>query len=136
MKLNLPKKDTEDILTNYYCLNDNFDGKVIIKSSVEKVGYYESDEAAINFQFVGTIDISGKKYSISRTIPTAEYKSIIKDFFKQQGHEVTSVTLDYGIDNECEGYGLSERNVKKAYCRGLIIDIKEKKKTLKNNTGL
>ena len=126
MKLNLSKKDTEDILTNYYCTNDNMNGRVEIKSSVEKVGYYEHDAALVKVQFVGTIDISGKKYSINRTIPAPEYKAIIKDFFKQQGYEVTRVTLDYGLENRCEGYGLSERTVKKAYCRGLTINIKEK----------
>lgn len=126
MKLNLSKKDTEDILTNYYCSNDNINGKVEIKTSVEKEGYYENTAALIKIQFVGTIAISGKKYEVSRTIPASEYKAIIKDFFKQQGYEVTMVTLDYGLENRCEGYGLSERTVKKAYCRGLTINIKEK----------
>jgi len=128
MKLKFTKEQTIKILEKYYQEEYDLTGKVTIKASTGPVGYgmYEELGCILEMKITGNIDFMEEKIPCEKRISPKNVEEAFGFYLEKSGYEVEKVRLDSGISSSCEGYGLAEHTVTKAYFSGITVTTKEK----------
>lgn len=128
MELRFDKNKMKEIIENYYREYEYFDGKVTAGCSMGLVGYGmgEHEDAVVSIKVSGNLKVLGMDVPMTREVSSDELLNIFKTVLGSQGHTVSSVALNSGVNESCEGYGLGEHTVKRPYFRGVVVNVKEK----------
>lgn len=129
MEFKFGRGEVAEIIERYYKKYEDFDGKVTIGCEIGSVGYgkNEHDDSIVTIKITGKLNISGIEVPGTKVISDYELDNIFKTVFGNQGHTVDFVTLDSGINESYEGYGMAERIVRKPYFKGVVVSTNEKK---------
>ena len=111
-----PEKIVE-ILNNYY-RNHGKNVNVRFTNNIELVGFYETEESVIRFQYDEDFYIDGIKVNKTVTITNEELISALNSFLNESNYEVESLTYEKGIT--CGDYF---DKGKKSYFNGINVRI-------------
>lgn len=126
MELKINAKDFKKMLTSYYKQRDGIESQLIINKSIEndRLG----PECYIEVTLKRKIKLLGEERTISETLSEDEIKKAVKEIIEEEGYDVYGVTLESGISNSWEGYGICEQKVSKPYFAGATVKLREKVK--------
>lgn len=128
MELIFDKNKMKDVIENYYREYEDFDGKVTAGCRMDLVGYgmAEHHDAVVSIKIKGTMKVLGMDVPMIREVNEEELFNIFRVMLDKQGHTVSSLSINSGVNESVEGYGLGEQTVKRPYFRGVTVTVKEK----------
>ena len=128
MELRFNEDSMKKVIEKYYMEYEDFDGKVITECNTGYVGYgmSEREDALVSIKIVGKLDVMGEKISMTRDVSSNDVLDIFKTVLGKSGYTVSDVSLDKGLKQTCEGYGMGERMVSKPYFNGIVVKTSEK----------
>ena len=135
MEILLKKKAIIEMLEKYYFDKFGIKRKASITATKGFGSYGMSDieETLIDIKLVGSIMLLGKEQDTVITIRTDEMIDIIQYYIESEGYEFTGYTIDKGLNEVTEGYGVSEHTDKVPYFNGIEVGVKIKNKIKEKN---
>lgn len=129
MEIKFGKKEMVQVIESYYKKYEDFEGKVTAGCKSGWVGYgmAERQDAVVSIGITGNLSVEGILVPMVREVTYDEVFNIFKTVLGNQGYYVNNVTLDSGVNDVCEGYGMVEHTVKKPCFKGVIVGVTEKK---------
>lgn len=128
MELSFDKNKMRTVMENYYRKYEDFEGVVTVDCKMGSVGYgmSEHQDAVVSVKIAGTLDVMGEKVPMTRNVAQEEVLNVFKTVLGETGYTVTDVSLDSGVKETCEGYGMAEHTVKRPYFNGVVVNVSEK----------
>lgn len=129
MELKFDKNKMKEVIENYYREYEDFDAKVTAGCRMDLVGYgmSEHQDAVVSIKVTGTMKVLGMDVPMTRDVNETELFNIFRVMLDKQGHTLSSLSINSGVSESVEGYGLGEHTVKRPYFRGVTVTIKDKK---------
>ena len=127
MNIEFTKEETLKLIEEYYKRLEGRDVVVSAKAKKECVGLYESTICVTNITVVEKIEILGMQKEFKETIDSDSLFSLIKALFELYDMEITSVSINDGINTKWEGWGCQEYKVEQPYFKGITVSVKKKK---------
>lgn len=128
MELRFDKNKMKEIVEKYYREYEDFDGVVTAGCSLNLVGYgmAEHEDTVVSIKVKGTMKVLGMEVPMTREVDDEELFNIFRTVLGNEGHTIKSLTVNSGVNESTEGYGMGEHTVKRPYFRGVIVNVKEK----------
>lgn len=129
MELKFDKNKMKEVIESYYREYEDFDAKVTAGCRMDLVGYgmSEHQDAVVSIKVTGTMKVLGMDVPMTRDVNETELFNIFRVMLDKQGHTLSSLSINSGVSESVEGYGLGEHTVKRSYFRGVTVTIKDKK---------
>lgn len=127
METKFNKQETIKLIEEYYEKLEGRKVSVTITSKVGCIGLYETKGCITNVVVNESMEIAGMNKSVSYNLSSDDVSKSITAVLDLYGLTATSVSLDDGISSRCEGYGMAEHMVDKAYCNGVVVRLEKKK---------
>ena len=124
MNLKFNKKEVLELIETYYKEFEGATVKASAKSEKSLIGYGMSEHVGcvVTFKVNGEIELLGKKKKFEKVLTIEELKKLLSILLESTGFKAREITLDSGITDGYEGYGVMERSVKKSYFNGISIE--------------
>ena len=132
MKVKLSRDRVRKLINQYYREVLGIEGKAIFSLSKDYVGYGSSEhlDCVLNITYVGKTKILGEDTSITIDVSDEELKNIISYYLEKEGHSLSNIEIDSGLDYKTEGYGMGECTVSYPCFRGVNVNIKDNVKKI------
>lgn len=127
MEVSFTKEETLKLIEEYY---RRLEDRQVTASATAKKGYtgWQDEEACVTSIAISEkMEIVGMQKEVKETITEDQLNTILRALFDLYEMDLTSVTLDEGLNSRWEGYGMAEHEVKTAYFKGIKVNVKKKK---------
>lgn len=127
MEVSFTKEETLKLIEEYY---RRLEDRQVTASVSAKRGYtgWQDEEACVTTITISEkVEIVGMQKEVKETITEDQLNTILRALFDLYELDLTSVTLDDGLNSRWEGYGYNEHEVKTAYFKGINVNVKKKK---------
>lgn len=131
METKFNKQETIKLIEEYY---ERLEGKKVKASISAKsgcFGLYEVKGCETTITISETMDIAGMRKEVKYNLSKEDLTRNLRALFSLYEFDVKSVDLDDGLSSHCEGYGMMEHTVERAYFNGITINLEKAK-----NVGL
>lgn len=127
MEVVFTKEETSKLIEEYY---SRLEGRVVKANVTAKKGYtgWQDEESCVTtITITELIEIVGMQKEVTETITEDQLNTILRALFDLYEFDLTSITLDAGLNSRWEGYGYNEYEVKTAYFKGIKVNVNKKK---------
>lgn len=127
MEVSFTKEETLKLIEEYY---RRLEDRTVTASASAKKGYtgWQDEEGCVTTITISEkMEIVGMQKEVKETITEDQLTTILRALFELYELDLTSVTLDDGLNSRWEGYGMNEYEVKTAYFKGIKVNVKKKK---------
>lgn len=127
MEVTFTKEETLKLIEEYYRRLEN---REVTANASAKKGYtgWQDEEACVTtLTITEKMEIVGMQKEVKETITEDQLNTLLRALFDLYEFDLTSVTLDDGLNSRWEGYGYNEHEVKTAYFKGITANVKKKK---------
>ncbi len=127
MEVSFTKEETIKLIEEYY---KRLEDREVTASISSKKGYtgWQNEEACVTTVTVSEkMEIAGMEKEVKEAITTDQLTTLLKALFELYEFDLTSVTINDGLNSRWEGYGYNEHEVKSAYCKGITVNVNKKK---------
>ncbi len=135
MEVNYTKEETLKLIEEYYKRLEDRQVKANITVEKGTIGYHEDIACITKISVTEVFDIGGMKKEVKIKISKEELDTLLRALFDLYGFELTSVTLNDGINTEYKGYGMMEQKVYRAYFKGINVNLNKKKNQTLNKVN-
>ena len=90
-------------------------------------GWQDEESCVTTITITELIEIVGMQKEVTETITEDQLNTILRALFDLYEFDLTSITLDAGLNSRWEGYGYNEYEVKTAYFKGIKVNVNKKK---------
>lgn len=127
METTFSKQETIKLLEEYYKRLEGKQVKVDISAKAGCIGLYETPGCITTIAISETMDIAGIKKDVKITLSEEEVTKQLRALFALYELDLKSLSYEDGISSSCEGYGMMEHTVRKAYFNGVRVNIEKMK---------
>ena len=127
MEVKFTKDETLKLIEEYY---SRLESRLVTATASAKKGYtgWKDEEACVTTITISEkMEIVGMQKVVIETITEDQLVTKLRALFELYEFDLTSLTLDDGLNSRCEGYGMNEHEVKTAYFKGIKVNVKKKK---------
>lgn len=127
METNFNKQETIKLIEEYY---ERLEGKKVSVSITAKAGcfgLYETKGCDTTITVSEIMEIAGMKKEVKYNLSKDELTKNLKALFALYDFDVKSLALDDGLSSHCEGYGMMEHTVERAYFNGITVSLEKAK---------
>ncbi len=135
MEVTYTKEETLKLIEEYYKKLEDRDVKANITVEKGYVGYHEDIGCITRISVTEVFDIGGMKKEAKIDISKEELDTLLRALFDLYGFELTSISLNDGINTGYEGYGMMEQKVYRAYFKGIAVNLNKKKNQTLNKVN-
>ena len=126
MEVTFTKEETIKLIEEYYSM---LEGRTVTATASAKKGYtgWQDEEACVTtIKISEKMEIVGMQKEVVETVTEDQLHTILRALFDLYELDLTSLTLNDGLSSRWEGYGYNEHEVKTAYFKGIIVNVKKK----------
>lgn len=127
METTFNKQETIQLLEEYYSRLEGKQVKANISVKAGCVGLYETPSCITSVIIVESMEIAGIKKEVKTSLSKEEVKTKLKALFALYEFDLKSVDFEDGLSSHCEGFGMGEHTVNKAYFNGITVKIEKQK---------
>lgn len=127
METNFNKQETIKLIEEYYARLEGKKVKVSITAKTGCFGLYETKGCDTTITVSETMEIAGMNKEVKYNLSKDELTKNLRALFALYEFDVKSVNLDDGLSSHCEGYGMMEHTVERAYFNGITVNLEKAK---------
>ena len=132
MEINYTKEETLQLIEEYYKRLEGREVKAKITSTKGGIDMYDHEGCITTISITEKMDVCGMKKDVVTRLTTDEFRNHLRALFGLYEFNLTTVTLNDGLNSRWEGYGYCEHEVKNPYFKGITVNVeKQKNKGLK-----
>ena len=127
MEVSFTKEETLKLIEEYY---SRLEERTVKATATAKRGYtgWQDEEACVTTITISEkMEIVGMEKEVIETVTEDQLNTLLRALFDLYGFDLTSITLNDGLNSRWEGYGYNEHEVKTVYFKGIIANVKKKK---------
>lgn len=127
METKFNKQETIKLLEEYYQRLEGKKVKVSISAKAGTFGLYETKGCQTTITVSEKMEIAGMNKDVTYTLSEDELKRNLTALFALYEFDVKGVDIEDGLTSCCEGYGMMEHTVDRAYFNGITVNLEKNK---------
>lgn len=127
MEITFTKEETIKLIEEYY---RKLEDREVVASITSKKGYtgrMEEEGCVTSIIVSEKMEIAGMKKEVKEVVTETQLNTILRALFNLYEFDLRGLTINDGLNSKWEGYGYNEHEVKTAYFKGIIVNVKKKK---------
>lgn len=127
MEVTFTKEETIKLIEEYYKRLEDREVSANITSKTGYTGWQDEETCVTTVTISEKMEIAGMEKEVKEIITTDQLTTLLKAVFELYEFDLTSLTINDGLNSRWEGYGYNEHEVKSAYCKGIVVNVNKKK---------
>lgn len=127
MEVTFTKEETIKLIEEYYKRLEDREVSANITSKKGYTGWQDEEACVTTVTISEKMEIAGMEKEVKEIITTDQLTTLLKAVFELYEFDLTSLTINDGLNSRWEGYGYNEHEVKSAYCKGIVVNVNKKK---------
>jgi hypothetical protein len=127
MEVTFTKEETIKLIEEYYKRLEDREVSANITSKKGYTGWQDEEACVTTVTISEKMEIAGMEKEVKEIITTDQLTTLLRAVFELYEFDLTSLTINDGLNSRWEGYGYNEHEVKSAYCKGIVVNVNKKK---------
>ena len=127
MEVTFTKEETIKLIEEYYKRLEDREVSANITSKKGYTGWQDEEACVTTVTISEKMEIAGMEKEVKEIITTDQLTTLLRAVFGLYEFDLTSLTINDGLNSRWEGYGYNEHEVKSAYCKGIVVNVNKKK---------
>ena len=127
MEVTFTKEETIKLIEEYYKRLEDREVSANITSKKGYTGWQDEETCVTTVTISEKMEIAGMEKEVKEIITTDQLTTLLRAVFELYEFDLTSLTINDGLNSRWEGYGYNEHEVKSAYCKGIVANVNKKK---------
>ena len=127
MEVTFTKEETIKLIEEYYKRLEDREVSANITSKKGYTGWQDEEACVTTVTISEKMEIVGMEKEVKEIITTDQLTTLLRAVFGLYEFDLTSLTINDGLNSRWEGYGYNEHEVKSAYCKGIVVNVNKKK---------